>query len=121
MLREALRQGDVVCRLGGEEFVVIAPGMDLQSAYGCAERLRAAVQAQVLPGPAGGPRVTLSVGVAVRTARMSSPADLLKAADEAVYAAKQAGRNRVSVAAPAPGDAPPPASPPWRPGQCVEA
>jgi diguanylate cyclase (GGDEF)-like protein len=99
VLRDTLRQGDVVCRLGGEEFVVIGPGMDRDQATACAERLRAAAERNVLEVANGKLRVTLSIGVAVRTARTQNPAGLLKAADEATYAAKQGGRNRVCLAA----------------------
>jgi diguanylate cyclase (GGDEF)-like protein len=98
VLRDSLRQSDVVCRLGGEEFVVIAPDTDRERAAVCAERLRAAAEGNVLEAANGKLRVTLSVGVAVRTARTDTPAALLKAADEAVYAAKQGGRNRVCLA-----------------------
>jgi diguanylate cyclase (GGDEF)-like protein len=96
-LRDLLRQNDVVCRLGGEEFVLIGPGMTQGMAAACAERLRAGLEARVIEVPGGQVRVTLSIGVAVRTADTASPAELLKAADEAVYAAKKAGRNRVCL------------------------
>jgi diguanylate cyclase (GGDEF)-like protein len=99
VLRGGLRQEDVVCRLGGEEFVVILPGADREAARACAERLRRDVEHHMVELPGTALRATTSVGVAVRTPRMSGPADLLKAADEAAYAAKQAGRNRVCVAA----------------------
>ncbi|HEX5272833.1 MAG TPA: diguanylate cyclase, partial [Gemmataceae bacterium] len=82
----------------GEEFVVLAVGMDRARAALIAERLRAAAEANVIELAHGTLRVTLSVGAAVRTPRMAGPAALLKAADEAVYAAKYAGRNRVCLA-----------------------
>jgi len=99
VLRAALRQGDVVCRLGGEEFVVIGRGMNRQAAQACAERLRAGVAAQGIESANGALRVTISVGVAVRTADTAGPPALLKAADEAVYDAKRRGRNQVCLAA----------------------
>jgi diguanylate cyclase (GGDEF)-like protein len=98
VLREGLRHSDVVCRLGGEEFVVFGPGMDLNAACGCAERLHANVEARQIEVPNGTTRVTLSIGVALRTADTAGPAGLLKAADEAVYAATQGGRNQVRLA-----------------------
>ncbi|HKI37964.1 MAG TPA: diguanylate cyclase [Gemmataceae bacterium] len=99
VLRRALRQSDVVCRLGGEEFIVIGSGMDRNSARVCAERLRSQAEGQVIEVAGAALRVTLSIGVAVRTADTASPTELLKAADQAMYAAKQGGRNRVFVAA----------------------
>jgi diguanylate cyclase (GGDEF)-like protein len=104
-LRDALRQSDVVCRLGGEEFVVIGPGMNLEMARRCGERLRAAAEAQGIATADGVLRVTLSIGVAVRTEQTRSPAELLKAADQAAYAAKQGGRNQVRAAPPEAGPA----------------
>jgi diguanylate cyclase (GGDEF)-like protein len=98
VLRGALRDSDVVCRLGGEEFLVLGTGMDREAGHACAERLRAALDDQTIEAPGGAVRVTLSAGVAVRAAHMRGPADLLKAADQAVYAAKQGGRNRVCLA-----------------------
>jgi diguanylate cyclase (GGDEF)-like protein len=98
VLRDTLRQSDVVCRLGGEEFVVIGPGMDLAAATRCAERLRLAVEAQTIETAGASVRVTLSIGVAERGEHMENPAELLKAADLAVYAAKDGGRNQVRTA-----------------------
>jgi diguanylate cyclase (GGDEF)-like protein len=93
-----VRQSDVVCRLGGEEFVVIGGGMDAPSATACAERLRMEIAGRAIDIPGGELRVTLSIGVAVREPQMKEPAELLKAADQAVYAAKQGGRNQVRLA-----------------------
>jgi diguanylate cyclase (GGDEF)-like protein len=98
ILRDTLRKSDVVCRLGGEEFVVVGPGLDRDRAVACAERLRASVEKQLIGVGSGTVRVTLSVGVAVRGECTGSAAELLKAADQAVYAAKQRGRNCVCVA-----------------------
>jgi two-component system cell cycle response regulator len=98
VVRNCLRQGDVVCRLGGEEFLVIGPGMDREAAYTCAERIRAAVAAQRIEGGKTPLQVTMSIGVSVRGAETASPSALLKAADEAVYAAKKGGRNQVRLA-----------------------
>jgi diguanylate cyclase (GGDEF)-like protein/PAS domain S-box-containing protein len=92
-----VRGGDLVGRLGGEEFGILMPGASLEEAARVAERLRQAMETareidESLPG------VTISVGVAVREAQRSA-ADLLAAADVALYAAKGDGRNRVRVAA----------------------
>jgi diguanylate cyclase (GGDEF)-like protein len=98
-LRASLRLSDVICRIGGEEFVVFGPAMDLETARLCGERLRAQAQSSTIEAPCATIRVTLSIGVAERSASMDGPADLLKAADQAVYVAKQEGRNRVCLAA----------------------
>jgi two-component system, cell cycle response regulator len=88
-LRAALRAEDGVGRLGGEEFLVLLPDADPNAAEHAAERLREAVAA--LPPPA---RVTTSVGWAT-LADDESPDELVRRADDALYAAKAAGRNRV--------------------------
>lgn len=94
-LRAGLRAGDVAGRLGGEEFVLLLPDADLDAAIATADRLRAALTAAV-PHPGGG-RVTASFGVAPVEGLDVSPA--LSAADEALYRAKQGGRDRVEVSA----------------------
>jgi diguanylate cyclase (GGDEF)-like protein len=92
-----LRTGDQVYRYGGEEFLVVSPDQDLDSAERTGERIRAAVEAQRIPHPDGiGGTVTLSVGVA--TFEHDHPEDpeiVLRDADQALYRAKQNGRNRV--------------------------
>jgi diguanylate cyclase (GGDEF)-like protein len=90
-MRCALRGFDAVYRLGGEEFVVVLPGLDADQGALIAERLRAAVEA----ARPGGLRVTASFGAAAGT----DPHVLLEAADRALYAAKRQGRNRVFVVA----------------------
>jgi len=98
VLRETLRVSDIVCRLGGEEFIVLCPLTDLSDAQRCGERLRAAVESFAFRGAGFEQRVTVSIGVATRTLAMDHPDELLKAADRAVYAAKESGRNRVEFA-----------------------
>lgn len=91
---------DLVARFGGEELVLLLPGRDLDAARAVGERLRAAVEAAALPHPASpvAPHVTVSVGVGVLVPSPSRPPELLvAAADRAMYAAKQQGRNRVNV------------------------
>jgi diguanylate cyclase (GGDEF)-like protein len=87
-LGEVLRPIDVIGRLGGEEFGVILPGLELKEAVAVADRLRAAVAA-LRPG---GHAVTASLGVASGVTALN---DLLARADACLYAAKDAGRNRV--------------------------
>lgn len=96
-LRGVLRAHDVICRTGGDEFLVICPDTDLGAAIKCGERLRTAVEAMTIE--TGGPqlRVTISVGAAVRDGRMNSLDALIKCADRSVELAKQQGRNRVGA------------------------
>ena len=104
VMKSALRQPDLIGRYGGEEFVVILPITDESGAIDTAERLRAAVEASPVPWPDGPIAVTASIGVA--TVLDDDPQTALRAADAALYRAKQGGRNRVEVAGrTAPGDA----------------
>jgi diguanylate cyclase (GGDEF)-like protein len=93
-----VRRTDVAGRYGGEEFLLIHPQSTATGAARTAERLREAVEAAKFGGAGGGLRVTLSLGVAEYDRRMTSPKDLIAAADRALYAAKRGGRNRVMVA-----------------------
>ncbi|MBI3725708.1 GGDEF domain-containing protein, partial [bacterium] len=103
-IKEAIRKGDQAFRLGGEEFVVIAPEATRDGALVVAERVRAAVAAQKVEPPpdASSTRllsVTVSVGVAVAPEpSIGNAAALLEATDRALYDAKAAGRDRVALA-----------------------
>jgi len=94
-IRGALCAQDVLCRTGGDEFLVICPDADLHEAMACAERVRRAVEGR--PFEAGLLRLkgTVSVGVAERLPEMADAADLIKQADQGTCLAKQRGRNRV--------------------------
>ncbi len=92
-LHEAVRSDDVVCRLGGDEFLVICPDTPLKGGILAAEALRSSVTELTVPVADGEWQASISIGVSARTASMSGPDDLIKVADEGVYAAKRAGRN----------------------------
>src|ERR1051326_2458881 len=93
LLQQNLRKADVVCRFGGEEFAIMLPETHGENALGVAEKLRREIADYNFPGI---PRsVTISVGVAEFPHSVQTRDELIRAADEALYAAKQAGRNRV--------------------------
>lgn len=95
-IRSAVRSQDVVCRTGGDEFLVICPDTPLQAALACAERIRRAVEQT--PVKVGDQRLKagMSAGVAMREASMANVDALIKRADEGVYLAKQQGGNRIA-------------------------
>jgi diguanylate cyclase (GGDEF)-like protein len=93
-LTRVVRSSDLVARYGGEEFVVIAPDCDLNAAIRLAERFRTAIAALRIVEHGVAIPVTVSVGVAGTTTLGSmAPGDLLKQADQALYKAKEFGRN----------------------------
>jgi diguanylate cyclase (GGDEF)-like protein len=95
--KASLREEDVVGRFGGEEFVCIFEGPSARAAELAAERVRAAIAADDGVDD-GAPRATVSIGLAVYAGEVDVEA-LLHRADEALYAAKRAGRNRLRMAA----------------------
>jgi diguanylate cyclase (GGDEF)-like protein len=98
-LKRGMRSGDFCGRYGGEEFVLLAPGIVSEQAYRMAERHRGAVAALQISELAERQQVTVSIGVAVFEAEGGETSDeLLDRADTALYMAKTTGRNRVVVA-----------------------
>jgi diguanylate cyclase (GGDEF)-like protein len=91
-----LRANDLFGRIGGEEFACLLPNTTPEDAFGLAERIRAAVESASYP-VGENTWVTVSVGVASANDTTSDLAGLLKEADEALYRAKEAGRNRVEA------------------------
>lgn len=101
-LRENVRPMDVVCRSGGEEFLIIMPETSGDLACAAAERIRRAVAAEsfVIKRTQHALDITLSAGVATSTGASDTISELMRRADKALYHAKSTGRNRVgSVAA----------------------
>jgi len=100
VLRGAVRTGDLVCRMGGEEFAAVCPGADDATALQVAERIRAAVASTVLLQAPDGEAVhcTVTVGISGRFDDAASRARAMQAADAALYRGKHAGRNRVAWA-----------------------
>lgn len=94
-MRRALRAQDVICRSGGDEFLVVCPDTGLDDALNCAERLRAAVASFKVDAGRRQLELTVSIGVAARVPSMSSVEELVKSADQGAYLAKERGRNRV--------------------------
>ncbi|MBN3854954.1 GGDEF domain-containing protein [Paraburkholderia sp. Ac-20340] len=89
------RQGDAVSRYGGEEFVVLLPGCATATAVSIAEAMRSAVRKLDIPARSPAGRVTISLGVFTCDAGKAKSADPLQGADENLYRAKEAGRDRV--------------------------
>ncbi len=93
LLRKQLRAFDLAYRIGGEEFLVLLPGADLEQSMAMAERLRRGVQADTV---GGGLRVTMSFGVSASPRECAFDyARVCEEADAALYEAKRQGRNRV--------------------------
>jgi diguanylate cyclase (GGDEF)-like protein/PAS domain S-box-containing protein len=98
LLREKLRKSDIACRYGGEEFVLILPDSSLADTRQRVEQIRGLIKELRIPlrDQLGG-AIATSAGVAAAPEHGSTAAELLSAADNALYAAKQAGRDRVVV------------------------
>jgi diguanylate cyclase (GGDEF)-like protein len=96
LLMAHIRGSDIACRYGGEEFVLVLPDTTLEGARRRAEEIGAAVRELKLSlrGKPLGP-TTVSIGVGLLPDHVASPEALIRVADEAMYGAKKAGRDRV--------------------------
>lgn len=109
-LTRGVRKVDTVARVGGEEFVVLLPRADVDEAAKVAEKLRVLVSTSQMPGGDGQPggKLTLSIGVATFEPELDGDGDgMLARADQALYAAKRRGRDRVVVYSSVLSEAPP--------------
>ena len=93
----ALRGNDTLGRWGGEEFLLVLPDADVDSAVGTIHRIRSATSHMKLPEAARGLNVSFSTGLATRTKAVQSLDDVIAAADVALYEAKSGGRNLVCI------------------------
>lgn len=93
ILNDSMRKGDVVCRYGGEEFALLLPQASPENAVEAAEKVRRNIEQYHFPGVPR--RVTISCGVAGHPEFGRTRDEIVAAADAALYAAKQAGRNKV--------------------------
>jgi diguanylate cyclase (GGDEF)-like protein len=99
ILRSCLRDADVAARYGGEEFAVILPGVDETTALAVAERIRSRAESTLISlAPGVTDRISVSIGVACAPQHAHDRVTLLRLADEALYRAKETGRNRVVFA-----------------------
>jgi diguanylate cyclase len=94
IFQESARASDIIVRFGGEEFLLVLPDTEVAGAVVLTERVRKRVAEHDWDAFAPGLRVTLSIGVA-QLGESGDAGRLIAAADERLYAAKQAGRNRV--------------------------
>jgi diguanylate cyclase (GGDEF)-like protein/hemerythrin-like metal-binding protein len=96
-LQDSIRTDDIVCRMGGDEFLVILPSTGLEGARELAGKILRDVASLRVDTGKGEWHGSVSIGIAVRDETMDGPKDLIRAADDAAYTAKNAGRNRVAV------------------------
>jgi diguanylate cyclase (GGDEF)-like protein len=98
-MRASVRSYDAVGRYGGEEFLIVMPGLDEPAALLAAERLRACIGNDPFKVVGAHIRITMSLGVATRAPGWRGAMDsVIQAADHALYRAKASGRNRVEMA-----------------------
>jgi two-component system, cell cycle response regulator len=97
-LRAIIRGGDLLCRLGGEEFVIVMPNVTLEAAGKIAERARIAIQEEPIAVDKNGAAIAITVSIGLAERGASGDADsLYRRADRALYRSKTDGRNRVSA------------------------
>ena len=103
VIKSIVTEPDLAARYGGEEIAIVLNGKDASAALGIAEQIRCAIQSEAIAFAGKKIPVTTSIGVATADSqqRFQSPNDLIGAADLAVYAAKEAGRNCVRASSPA--------------------
>lgn len=96
-LKSKFRSFDVVSRFGGEEFLILLPGADAEAAFKLMDRIRSELETHIfsISSLKEGSKITISAGVQHMTKNIRGPDDLIFQADRALYAAKDAGRNRV--------------------------
>jgi len=97
VLREIVRADDIAARYGGEEFVLILPETDLEKAMASAEKIRQYIENLEIPHSKESLRVTISLGVATFPLHAGDEETLIRCADGALYDAKRAAKNRVSM------------------------
>jgi diguanylate cyclase (GGDEF)-like protein len=99
VLREHLRKSDISCRYGGDEFVLVMPDSSIMDTQQRVEQIRVLLEElqHIQGGQQSLETITLSAGIAYMPDHGTTEIDLMKAADEAMYRAKQEGRNRVVV------------------------
>ncbi|MCQ2029745.1 sensor domain-containing diguanylate cyclase [Pseudomonas zhaodongensis] len=97
LMKTCSRDADILCRSGGEEFLMLLPDADIESATRVAERLRGSVEQERIPVVE---HITISLGIAVWPEHADNLERVLKLADAALYLAKQRGRNRAEIAEP---------------------
>ena len=99
VLRSCVRDEDLAARYGGEEFAVLLPRADAETTYAVAERIRARTESTLISlAPGITDRISVSIGIAMAPLQGLDRVTLLRLADEALYRAKEGGRNRVEVA-----------------------
>jgi len=96
--QENLRDGDVLGRIGGDEFGILLPECNLESATHSAERLRQNMSDHSIPGISGDMQVSISIGVAMVTNRDKNAFEVINRADQNLYQAKRTGRNLIIAA-----------------------
>ncbi len=96
-LCHSVRTDDIVCRLGGDEFLIICPNTDKDGLLNIANQIHSRIADLTVPVSGGAWHGSISVGAAVRTSLMERPEDLVKAADKGVYRAKKDGKNCVRM------------------------
>jgi diguanylate cyclase (GGDEF)-like protein len=99
LMKETSRTNDIVCRLGGEEFLIIAPNTNGSTALLLAERIRSFIEKNQYEGLAQHQPITVSIGVASSVDDKPGWNELMKLSDQALYSVKHSSRNSVKLAA----------------------
>lgn len=98
LMKETSRTNDIVCRLGGEEFLIIAPNTDGKTALLLAERIRSSIEKNQFKGLTQHQPITVSIGVAGSVNDRPGWNELMKLSDQALYSVKRSSRNGVQLA-----------------------